>query len=150
MPVDEKWMDVRKNQSQYCATCGKKRGPLEPQRRAWGSNLPTARVPLIEGNYPWESIGNSLIVSACVYRNGGPNDECHLCDDCLRIGLRDIKTEVDRMLEVVEAGADKDAEIADLQRRLAKEQHTVWLARLERDNALSREREAIEVLAGMK
>lgn len=67
---------------------------------------------------------NDLIVGAQVYRNGGTGADTHLCDECLRAGLRVIKLEVDRCLEAVEKDADKDAEITRLTDELASLQLT--------------------------
>ena len=132
-----------KDRSRYCATCGKPRGPLEDRRESWGLRCPTAKVPLPSDSTqkPWQCL-NDLIISAAVYRNGGTSDDCHPCDDCLRIGLRAIKTEIDRLLEVIESDADKDREIAELQARLYHSQWEVWAARVDRDAAQSRERRA--------
>jgi hypothetical protein len=119
------------DRSKFCATCGRERRGLEIQRESWGTHT-TALLPRIPGLHPWQ-ITNDLIVSASIYRNGGTSEECHLCDDCLRIGLRTIKLAVDRTLEAVEVGIDKDAELAELTRKLASEQHRCWL--LENDLA---------------
>ena len=113
------------NRSQFCATCGKARGVLEARRESWSIRPSTPMVPRKEDPSlrPWQ-ITNDLIVSACVYRNGGCSEDTHLCDDCLRIGLRAIKLEVDRLLEVVEADHDKDCEIAVLSNRLGSLQNS--------------------------
>lgn len=71
---------------------------------------------------PWQ-ITNDLIYNAGVWRNGGSDERTHLCDDCIRIGLRAIKLKVDELLGVIEAGRDKDAEIARLTQRLGLLQH---------------------------
>lgn len=71
---------------------------------------------------PWQTT-NDLIYQAGVWRNGGCDESTHLCDDCLRIGLRAIKLEVDRLLEVFEKDTDKDSEIANLNQRLGVLQH---------------------------
>jgi len=110
---------MNRKRSDFCSTCGKPRGTLEPRRESWGLDCRTAMVPRSDDPTmkPWQ-ISNDLIFNAAVWRNGGTSEESHLCDDCLRIGLRAIKLEVDRLLESVEAGADKDAEIATLTQRL--------------------------------
>lgn len=82
-------------------------------------NCPTVTVPRT-GNaedHPWQ-IHNDLIVNAAVWRNGGSGDDTYLCDECIRIGLRAIKLEVDKLLGLIEAGRDKDAELATLNERL--------------------------------
>jgi hypothetical protein len=93
---------------------------LEARRDSWGTRLPCPGVPRSEdpSRRPWQE-HNDLIVSACVYRNGGTSDDCHLCDECLRIGLRALKLEIDTALEVIEADTDKDAELARLTERLS-------------------------------
>lgn len=64
---------------------------------------------------------NDLIVMCNIYRNGGTSEECHLCDDCLRVGLRAIKVEVDRLLEA--ASDDNTAEIVRLTQELGRALH---------------------------
>jgi len=114
------------NRSDFCATCGKKRGPLEQLRQSWGTNCTTVLIPRREdvAGKPWQQT-NDLIVNAAVWRNGGTDETCHLCDDCLRVGLRHIKQVVDAALGVVEADTDKDAELARLTQQLASIQHKV-------------------------
>jgi hypothetical protein len=33
-----------------------------------------------------------------VYRNGGTNEHTHLCDRCLRLGLRTLRAQIDIQL----------------------------------------------------
>jgi hypothetical protein len=129
---------AKTKRSQSCSTCGKKRGPLEQRRESWGIH-DTPDVPRRDDPEarPWQ-IHNDLITSVSVYRNGGTSGDTHLCDDCLRIGLRDIKLKVDEMLEVVEEGADKDAELAQLTERLSKLQYQHNLTGFEYDRAIKR------------
>ena len=112
------------DRSKFCATCGKPRVGLEQRRESWSINCQTVLVPRPkdESLCPWQ-ITNDLIISANVYRNGGCSEDTHLCDDCLRIGLRAIKLEVDRLLQAIEADTSKDIEIADLTERLGSLQH---------------------------
>lgn len=130
------------DRSKHCAACGQARKPLEQRRGSWGTKIPTRLVPRDEAKgKPWQVV-NDLIVHAGVYRNGGTNESTHLCDDCLRIGLRAIKAEVDTALEIVEAGADKDAEIASLNERLALAQAEAWRLRNDLENTRRRLEEA--------
>ena len=104
-----------------CATCGKKRGPLEQRRDSWSIKGLPAMVPRrddVDGK-PWQQT-NDLIIHAAVYRNGGTSDDCHLCDDCLRIGLRKIKAEVDEALGIE---VDHVSEIVRLTDALGHLQH---------------------------
>ena len=80
------------------------------QRKSWGLECPTVLIPRTGGDddKPAQMI-NDLIVNAAVWRNGGCAEDTHLCDDCLRVGLRHIKLKVDACLEVIEADTDKDA-----------------------------------------
>lgn len=113
---------MQKNQEQgsRCSTCGRLRG-LALKRESWGLQCPTVLVPRTgDPNDRPAQITNDLIYNAGVWRNGGTGSDTHLCDDCLRIGLRAIKLKVDALLESIEEGADKDAEIADLTQRLGK------------------------------
>jgi hypothetical protein len=57
-----------------------------------------------------------------IYRNGGTNEDCHLCDDCLRVGLRAIKAEVDAALEAT-GDSDNTAEIVRLTEELGRALH---------------------------
>jgi hypothetical protein len=54
-----------------------------------------------------------------VYRNGGTDGSTHLCNECLRIALREIKVRVSEALGGLDADHDKDAEMAKLTERLA-------------------------------
>lgn len=106
--------------SERCWTCGRRRG-LEPQRREWSLNIPCPWVPRTEDPSDAPSqIANDLICRAAIYRNGGWSDETHLCDQCLRIGLRAIKVAIDRLLTEIDGPLSKDEEIADLTQRLSK------------------------------
>lgn len=105
--------------AKHCCTCGRLRG-LAQRRGSWGLNCPTVSVPRT-GNpedRPWQ-IHNDLICNAGVWRNGGSGDDSHICDDCIRIGLRLIKLKVDELLGEIEAGRDKEVELANLTERLA-------------------------------
>lgn len=112
--------------SKFCATCGKPRSPLEVRRESWSLDMPTVLIPRrddVDGQ-PWQQT-NDLIVNAAVWRNGGTGETCHLCDDCLRIGLRRIKQDVDEALGIVEMGHDQQAELVRLTQKLASIQHEV-------------------------
>lgn len=81
------------DRSKFCATCGRERKPLEMRRDVWRFEE-TPLVPRILDLKPWQ-MTNDLIVMVSIYRNGGTDEATHLCDDCLRIGLRAIKVTVD-------------------------------------------------------
>lgn len=117
------------DRSQFCATCGRKRRPLEQRRESWRFD-DTPIVPRRENGPPplpgyshpcWQQT-NDLIVSCNIYRNGGTNEVCHLCDDCLRVGLRAIKAKVDAALEET-GGSDQTTEIVRLTEELGKALH---------------------------
>lgn len=93
------------------------------QRKSWGLECPTVLIPRTGGDddKPAQMI-NDLIVNAAVWRNGGCAEDTHLCDDCLRVGLRHIKLKVDACLEVIEADTDKDAELAAIHQKLGRTQ----------------------------
>lgn len=104
--------------SKHCATCGRPRG-LSLQRASWDLKCPTVIVPRT-GNpedAPAQTT-NDLIYNAAVWRNGGTSDRTHLCDDCLRIGLRAIKVRVDELLGALDEGHDRDAELVAVTQRL--------------------------------
>jgi hypothetical protein len=107
----------------YCHTCGKDRGPLTPLRGSWGF-METAEVPRTPEpeRKPIQMI-NDLIVAVSIYRNGGCAETTHLCDDCLRIGLRHVFCVVSRMLEDTQSPEYQAAtEIAELTERLGDTQ----------------------------
>lgn len=101
-----------------CATCGRPRG-LQQQRKSWGINL-LPFVPRTENpeNQPAQ-MANDLICHAGIYRNGGAGADTHLCDDCLRIGIRELKVHIEALLEDLDVGTDKDLRLAELTQRLA-------------------------------
>lgn len=114
---------ARLREQDYCKTCGKDRGPLTPIRNSWGfiETVIVPRTPDSERK-PIQMI-NDLIVSASVYRNGGRCETMHLCDDCLRIGLRHLMCVASRLLE--ETATDEYVaanEIAELTERLGETQ----------------------------
>jgi len=71
-------------------------------------------------------MSRDLIVSAQVYRNGGTGEFTHLCDDCLCIGLRAIKVEVDTALGEIDTERH-DKQIDELTQQLGTTQHTYKL-----------------------
>jgi hypothetical protein len=83
--------------SSHCWTCGRPRGVAV--RRASGSIDLLVPVPCYPGpnSQPCQQY-NDMICHAGVYRNGGTNGHTHLCDDCLRLGLRALRAEIDTML----------------------------------------------------
>ena len=118
--------DARSRPADFCATCGQPRG-LSPLRHSWGLGCPTVIVPRTDepGHHPWQ-ITNDLIYNAGVWRNGGTNEETHLCNDCLRIGLRAIKLEVDELLKSVSEEINgRHYELAELTQRLGIVQHAL-------------------------
>jgi len=96
---------------------------LTPLRSNWGI-LQTAIVPRTgnDEHKPRQMI-NDLIVSTSVYRNGGTCETTHLCESCLRVGLRHIQTVVSELLEDT-ASKDYEAskEIATLTEELGETQ----------------------------
>lgn len=106
----------------FCATCGKRRGGLEQQRKSW-SCTSTPIVPRREAEgRPWQQT-NDLIVMANIYRNGGTDETCHLCNACLLVGLRALLVAIEKAMDVTGGDADKDAEITRLTQQLGKLQH---------------------------
>lgn len=90
-----------KDRKQFCATCGTKRTPIQQRRESWG----WTRIIVVDEHKAvsgaWEQ-SPQLIASAAVYRNGGTSDDCHLCDECLLIGLRALKETIDAALGVAQ------------------------------------------------
>ena len=102
-----------------CWICGRPRG-LAQRRESWGLNCSTVFVPRTDNpeDRPAQ-IANDLIVNASIYRNGGSNETTHICDACLRVGLRSIKVSLSMALAEFDTDHDKDAELAELTARLA-------------------------------
>lgn len=108
--------------SDFCATCGRRRGGLEQRRSGWSATS-TPIVPRSETEgRPWQQT-NDLIVAVHVYRNGGTSDDCHLCSHCLAVGLRAAKVAIEAALNESDVSADKDAEIARLTQLVGQLQH---------------------------
>lgn len=105
-----------------CCTCGRPRG-IAILRHSFSLNCPTAFIPRTPDptDRPFQ-ITNDVICNVSVWRNGG-NRDAHFCDDCLRIGLREIKVKVGEILGELDASTSKDAELAALTQRLATVQH---------------------------
>lgn len=105
-----------------CWTCGRPRG-LSQRRGSWQLEMPTPWIPRTgdPSDKPAQS-GNDLICHVSVYRNGGTNESTHLCDECLRVGVRAIKVRLDALLEQLDAGDEKEKYLAELTERLAKVQ----------------------------
>lgn len=110
------------SRSDRCATCGRPRG-LEQIRPSFSIH-PWPHVPRTDNpdDQPYQ-VANDLICHVTIYRNGGYRDDTHLCNECLRIGLRAIKLEIDKLLGELDADHDKDDEIAKLTERLHTLQH---------------------------
>lgn len=109
----------------HCSNCGKRRRPVETPRKSWRFDPGCPITPRSEGDdVAAVEICAQLIIHAHIYRNGGAGDDTHLCDDCLRVGLRIIKAEVDRLLD--EPEAEKDAKIASLTKRVGLAEHGNW------------------------
>lgn len=64
-----------------------------------------------------------MICGASIYRNGGTDARTHLCDDCLRIGLRAMKVAISELLAELDGDFNKDEHIVYLTSRLAHTQH---------------------------
>jgi hypothetical protein len=117
------------------------------RRESWGLECPTVLIPQTgnDADKPAQMV-NDLIVNAAVWRNGGTNQETHLCDDCLRVGLRHIKLKVDSALEVIEADADKDAELAALTQKLGRTQCELNNLQHDHDRMQDRMKKLIEIV----
>ncbi len=108
------------NKDEKCWICGRPRG-IEQRRESWGLDCPIVFVPQADDTtdapayYP-----NDLIINAGVWRNGGSNSATHICNQCLRVGIRAIKLAVSDLLGELDEGHDKDSEIASLTERQAR------------------------------
>lgn len=118
-----------------CSTCGRPRG-LEQQRGRW-SISPNPFVPRAD-NPEASQVSNDLICRASIYRNGGVDEFTHLCNECLRVGVRALKVELSEVLGELDTGHDKDAEIVELTARLAKLQYQLYWVGFEHNRMQAR------------
>ena len=102
-----------------CWICGRPRG-FEQRRESWSIDCNLASVPRTDNqdDTPVQCV-NELIINAAVWRNGGSDCTTHICNECLRVGVRAIKVAVSGVLAELDDGHDKDAELATLTERLA-------------------------------
>lgn len=114
------------SEADKCWTCHRPRGIAQLRKSWWLSDI--VHVPTT----------NDLVCSAGVVRNGGTDEETHLCDDCLRIGLRALYTRIGTLLGEMEPGLIKDTEIASLTAKLAHERHGHYLACFEHNRMQDR------------
>ncbi|OQX14542.1 MAG: hypothetical protein BWK73_09105 [Thiothrix lacustris] len=102
----------------YCATCGKPRG-IAIARRGWRFNS-TIIVPKSDNpEYKPLQMINDLIITANIFRNGGVGHDTHLCDDCIKVGLIALKSEIDGLLGEV----DTAKELTELTVKLGRVQN---------------------------
>ena len=120
------------DRSAHCWMCGRPRG-LEVKRRNWGLDMGTVSVPRTDNPDDRPSqISNDFMVHAFVERNGGSTNETHVCNDCLRIALRAMKTRISEALGELDADHDAQSELVRLTERLANTQSA--LQRLAHDH----------------
>lgn len=107
------------SKSDRCWTCGRPRG-LAQRRASWRLEMPTIWIPRTgdPSDKPAQA-ANDLICHVSIYRNGGTNESTHLCDECLRVGLRAIKVRLDALLDRLDASHDKEKDLAELTEMLA-------------------------------
>lgn len=125
-----------------CCTCGRPRGLEQPRGSWWISEIvyvPRTKNP---DDKPRQT-SNDLIISAGVRRNGGDDETTHLCNECLRMALREIKVRVSELLAELDAGHDKDVEISELTERLANMQYKHYMACFEHDRMQERLRDLL-------
>src|SRR5690606_14461344 len=130
-------MSETKQRGTRCSTCGRPRG-LEQQRGRW-SISPNPFVPRTDNPEDRASqVSNDLICRASIYRNGGVDEFTHLCNECLRVGVRALKVELSEALGELDTGHDKDAEIVELTARLAKLQYQLYWVGFEHNRMQAR------------
>lgn len=138
------WRDSGRDK--YCATCGRQRG-IRQRRESWGIHclvsVPRTGSP---DDHPAQ-IANELILDVVLRRNGGTGESTHLCDECLRLGLRAIKIRVSELLLELDSGHDTDAEFAALTERLAALQYQHWNVCYEHDRMQERLRDLLQHVA---
>lgn len=84
----------------HCCLCGAPRRPTQAPVARFGYNS----IIQISGHRPlqerrWEISPQLLVnVNVCIWRNGGTDGHTHMCDNCIAIGLKDIKRFVDDAL----------------------------------------------------
>ena len=84
----------------HCALCGRKRTPLEPQRKSININPYSETIWPVPGGKPAECWGTSTMTHATISirRNGGENDDTHICLQCTQESLILLRNEIDRLL----------------------------------------------------
>lgn len=129
--------------SDRCWTCGRPRG-LAQLRASWHLRMPLVMIPRTDNpdDRPAQTL-NDLICSVSIFRNGGTSESTHLCDDCLRVGVRAIKVRLDELLGEIDPDHYAEKTIADLTDRLALEQHRRHQAALQHDRMLTRLRDIL-------
>lgn len=89
----------------YCALCGRKRTSLEPQRKSIRIEPRIETIWPVPGGKPAEGMGTSAMIHAyiSIRRNGGEDDNIHICFNCAQESLVYLRNEIDRMLGENEA-----------------------------------------------
>lgn len=130
-----------------CDTCGRPRG-LAQQRKGWGIH-PLISIPRTGSpeDHP-RQCANEVSCSASVARNGGYGERSHLCDDCLRVGVRALKVQLSEVLAELDSDHDKDAEIAELTSRLSALQHRHYNVCFDHDRMQDRLGELLKHVSG--
>lgn len=131
----------------YCHTCGKDRDPLTPLRASWGFTE-TAEIPRTRDvdRKPIQ-MTNDLIVAVSICRNGGVGNSTHLCNDCLRIGLRHAFCVISNTLQETQSAEYLAAnEIADLSERLGETQSKLNNLTLDHNRMQNRLRKVLELV----
>lgn len=88
--------------SAHCCLCGEPRKPTQAPVASFGNGQCIIQMadhrPMQDGR--WEQ-SPQLLVSVSMWRNGGTNEDTHLCDGCIIVGLNEAKRFVDSALEAL-------------------------------------------------
>lgn len=80
--------------NKYCCLCGEARHPHQPPTETLSNGTAMLNIAGHRELKPgrWET-SPQLLVSVCLYRNGGTaKGATHICDECLIVGLEEARS----------------------------------------------------------
>lgn len=83
----------------HCCLCGERRRPTQAPVRSFGNDMPCIVMKEHRELKPGRAEESpQLLVSVSMWRNGGTNEQTHMCDGCIVVGLKAAKKFVDEAL----------------------------------------------------
>ncbi|HEL7630554.1 TPA: hypothetical protein UL921_002385 [Stenotrophomonas maltophilia] len=91
----------------HCCLCGATRRPTQQPVESFGNNTAMLNMahhrPMLPDRWEKEP---QLLVSVSMWRNGGiAKRDTHMCDDCIVVGLLEVKRFVDESLKALDPDA---------------------------------------------